>query len=235
LENWNYEIGYIRNNEAQYYTNSDENSYVKDGILVITGRKNHLDKPYTSASLNTRGKHHFTYGRFEIRARIPYSDGCWPAIWTVGNRYSWPIGGEIDLMEFYDRSILANVAWSSDQPYRPIWDSKKIPVQKWMDDNPAWLDEFHIWRMDWDEQFIRLYLDDELLNETNLEETYNQGWKGNTDNPFRFQDASFGQYFILNLALGGNQGGEIDDSAFPVKYEIDYIRAYQKVKEDGTP
>jgi beta-glucanase (GH16 family) len=230
LANWGYESGYVRNNEAQFYSDSEENSAVKDGTLVITARKNHNGYPYTSASLQTSGKHAFMFGRFEIRARIPTSNGCWPAIWTVGNKFDWPVGGEIDIMEFYDHSILANAAWSDNKQWTAVWDSKKMPITNWIEVDPQWTDKYHVWRMDWDYDAINLYLDGELLNTINLNETFNKGWQGNFDNPFRPQGSDFGQFFILNLALGGNNGGTIDDSAFPVEYKIDFIRAYQIIK-----
>jgi beta-glucanase (GH16 family) len=227
---WGYEKGFVRNKEAQYYSDSDGNSEVRDGCLVITARKNHDGHPYTSSSLHTRNRHHFMYGRFEIRAKIPTSPGCWPAIWTVGNKLDWPMGGEIDLMEFYDKSILANAAWSDNKAWTAVWDSKKIPITKWTTKDKSWLEKYHVWRMDWNYNFINLYLDGELLNSINLDETFNRGWQGNTDNPFRNQGSDFGQYFILNLALGGTNGGTIDDRAFPIEYKIDYIRAYQAVE-----
>lgn len=83
-------------------------------------------------------------------------------------------------------------------------------------------DKFHIWRMDWDETAIKIYLDDELLNEILLSETVN-GTIGKGTNPFRMP-----QYLLLNLALGGINGGEIDDKGIPMRYEIDYVRVYQK-------
>jgi beta-glucanase (GH16 family) len=229
-DHWGYEHGFVRNKEAQYYSDSDGNSEVRDGCLVITARKDHDGHPYTSSSLHTRDKHHFMYGRFEIRAQIPTSPGCWPAIWTVGNMHDWPIGGEIDMMEFYDKSILANVAWSDNKAWTAVWDSKKIPITNWTNKDKNWVEKYHVWRMDWDSNFINLYIDGELLNSINLSETFNKGWQGNTDNPFRDQGGDFGQYFILNLALGGTNGGIIDDTAFPIEYKIDYVRAYQAIE-----
>ncbi len=224
---WNYEMGYVRNNEDQYYSNSEENCIIRDGSLVITARKDHDGYPYTSSSINTWGTHYFMYGRFEIRAKIPTSSGCWPAIWTTGSKYDWPIGGEIDIMEFYDQSILANAAWSANQAWTGVWDSQKIPITRWTNVDGEWVDKYHIWRMDWDSEFIKIYMDGELLNTIDLSQTFNEGWQGNRMNPFRYQGSDFGQSFILNLALGGNNGGVIDDSAFPIEYKVDYIRAYQ--------
>ena len=88
--------------------------------------------------------------------------------------------------------------------------------------NSDWASEFHIWRMDWDEEAIRLYLDDELLNEILLKDTYN-GSIGSYKNPFMQP-----QYILLNLAVGGINGGEVEINTYPIRYEIDYVRVYQK-------
>ena len=129
-------------------------------------------------------------------------------------------------MEYYPVNgipqILANAAWGNDKPYNAVWNSKKIPFSHFTDKDPDWADKFHIWRMDWDKDYIRIFLDDELLNEISLDKTIN-GSIGEGSNPFHKP-----QYILLNLALGGDNGGEIDDSVFPMKYEIDYVRVYQK-------
>ena len=117
--------------------------------------------------------------------------------------------------------ILANVAWGDDQRYHAVWNSKRIPYSHFTQRTPDWDQRFHVWRMDWDESAIRLYLDDELLNEVPLSTTVN-GRIGNHANPFHRP-----QYILLNLALGGDNGGTIDDAAFPMRYEIDYVRVYQ--------
>src|SRR5215475_5915024 len=117
---WDYEVGLIRNNEAQYYTRErKENARVEDGMLVIESRKELFKNPdynpaaqgkstrrnresseYTSASITTRGKASWTYGRIEVRAKLPSGRGTWPAIWTLGTntQVSWPGCGEIDIM-----------------------------------------------------------------------------------------------------------------------------------------
>ena len=118
--------------------------------------------------------------------------------------------------------ILANAAWGNDQHFQPVWSSKKIPFTHFTEREPNWAQQFHVWRMDWDEKAIRLYLDDELLNDTPLSTTVN-GSIGQNKNPFQSP-----QYILLNLALGGDCGGTIDDSALPMRYEIDYVRIYEK-------
>lgn len=243
---WNFEEGFKRNRELQWY--QDENAYCRNGFLVIEARqekrKNPVYKPgnphwahsresieVTSSSITTSGKKEFLYGRFEIKARIPVAGGSWPAIWTLGNTMEWPSNGEIDIMEYYRIKgvphILANAAWGTDRRYLAKWDSKTVPFTYFTDKDPDWASKFHIWRMDWDETSIKLYLDDELLNEIPLSETIN-GALGKHANPFKQP-----HYLLLNLAIGGDNGGEPDFNAFPLKYEIDYVRVYQKEKKCG--
>lgn len=244
-KDWTFERGFVRNQELQWY--QAENAYVKDGCLVIEGRKEHHKNPnyeagsndwrknrefieYTSSSLTTRLSQQFLYGRFEVRAKIPVASGSWPAIWLLGNKWEWPQNGEIDMLEYYIKdgqpSILANACWGSTERWKAVWDSVVTPFAHFTDKDPDWADKFHIWRMDWDEDFIRLYLDDELLNEIDLSQTINGGYNGNTENPFSNTIPGFKHYLLLNLALGSN-GGEPDISLFPLRYYIDYVRVYQ--------
>lgn len=238
---WNFEQGFARNEELQWY--QKENAYCKDGLLIIEAKSEKRDNPIyeegsndwrrsrrfiecTSSSITTSGKKEFLYGRFEVRARIPVGKGAWPAIWTLGNAMEWPSCGEIDIMEFYRKSdvphILANACWGTEQRWNAKWQSKAVPFSHFLEKNPDWASEFHIWRMDWDESSIKLYLDDELLNEIFLKDTYN-GSLGNNKNPFMQP-----HYILLNLAVGGINGGATVPGAFPMRYEIDYVRVYQK-------
>lgn len=231
-ESWGFEKGFVRNRELQWY--QEENAICKDGLLVIEARKEDKEKiTYTSSSLKTVGKREFLYGRFEIKARIPTAGGAWPAIWSLGTDMEWPSNGEIDIMEYYRIKgaphILANAAWGTDTRYNAKWASKAIPFSYFTDKDPQWADKFHVWRMDWDETAIKLYLDDELLNEIPLNQTVN-GSLGNHANPFKQP-----HYLLLNLAIGGTNGGEPDVAAFPMRYEIDYIRVYQKKNNKIRP
>lgn len=139
--------------------------------------------------------------------------------------------GEIDMMEYYIKdgvpSILANACWGSTERWKAVWDSVVMPFSHFTEKDPDWADKFHIWRMDWNKDFIRLYLDDELLNEIDLSKTVNGGYGGNHENPFSNTIPGFKHYILLNLALGSN-GGEPDSSQFPLRYLIDYVRVYQK-------
>lgn len=233
--NWTYENGFVRNEELQWY--QTDNAFVENGHLIIEGRRENRPNPnfvegsndwrtsrpeieYTSSCLITRGLHQWRYGRFEIKAKIITEDGLWPAIWTLGIGHEWPVNGEIDIMEFYNGNILANAAWAGKDRWQAIWDDLKKPVSSFKD--PDWDDRFHIWRMDWTEEVIEIYLDDELLNSIPLDKTVNQ--RGSVKNPFRETE----HYLLVNLAIGGKNGGDPSNTAFPSRYEIDYVRVYQK-------
>jgi beta-glucanase (GH16 family) len=231
---WGYEKGFVRNQEAQWY--QPENATVRHGCLVIEARREQVANPrydtgsrdwrrmrefaeYTSSSLTTRGKRKWLYGRFEMRAKIDTRDGLWPAWWTLGSgetRRHWPVCGEIDIMEYYDGVLLANACWAK-RGGQQNWDAVRKPLKELEDDR--WSDKFHVWRMDWTEDSIMLYVDDRLLNTVALTRTLNP----DGSNPFHES-----HYMIVNLAIGGTRGGDPSATEFPARYEIDYIRVYQK-------
>lgn len=239
---WEPESGFVRNHEDQWY--QGENAWQENGCLIIEARCEHRKNPmfnrgdrrdwrterefinYTSASLTTRRSFSFLYGRLEVKAKIPTSSGAWPAIWLLGKDMPWPSCGEIDVMEYYRINgvphILANAAWGNDLQYNATWNSKRIPFSFFTEKDPRWTEKFHIWRMDWTPEAIRIYLDDELLNDIPLSQTIN-GSIGQHTNPFMRP-----QYLLLNLAIGGDNGGPIDDAVMPMRYEIDYVRVYQQ-------
>lgn len=245
---WDAEYGFVRNHEDQWY--QAENAWKEGGCLVIEARREHRDNPLfrpdagnrrlrrpdwrtrrkhieiTSASVTTRKGFSFQYGRLEVRAKIPTAGGSWPAIWLLGKHAPWPSCGEIDVMEYYRIGgvphILANACWGNDIPNHAIWNSQRIPFTHFTDKNSRWEDKFHIWRMDWTPQSIDIFLDAELLNSIPMASIMN-GSIGNYENPFTKP-----MYILLNLAIGGDNGGEIDIDAFPMRYEIDYVRVYQR-------
>jgi len=200
---------------------------------------------YTSACIESRDRFNFRYGRLEVKARIPVAPGAWPAIWTLGNRWGWPACGEVDIMEFYrvppqskeihhqtfnpERTvpiILANACWQGADG-RDAWNSSRVPLSHFTDGDPEWATRFHVWRMDWTPDHIRLYLDDELLNDIPTSQAANGGGRHRDVNPFANDEPGFGQYILLNLAIGAC-GGEPDISAFPMVYEVDYVRVWQQ-------
>jgi len=231
--NWKYENGFVRNEEAQWY--QSDNATVSGGVLIIEARREQKTNPnyqagstdwkrnrqyaeYTSSSLITSGLHSWQFGRFEMRGRIDTRAGMWPAWWTLGVSGEWPSNGEIDIMEFYRGNVLANVACGTSTRYQAKWDSVSKPVSSFND--PMWSSKFHIWRMDWDDTKIDLYLDDALMNTTNLADMLNP----NGMSPFRQAE-----YMILNLAIGGQNGGDPANTTFPARFEVDYVRVFQKM------
>jgi beta-glucanase (GH16 family) len=227
---WNYEVGFVRNNEKQYYTKARlENARVEDGMLVIEGRhekypnaqyvpgsKNwntdRSEADYTSASLTTRGKADWKYGRIEVRAALPHGKGVWPAIWLLGTKKGWPAGGEIDIMEYVGhdpKRIHTTVHFGESRASLKSKGAKKS--------FPGQVNSFHVYAMEWYPDRMDFFFDDEKYFTYNL----NEAGPGE-DNPFRNP-----QYLILNLALGGSWGREIDDSNLPQQFKIDYVRVYQ--------
>lgn len=203
---WSYEIGYKRNHEAQYYTNT--NTSCDGSQCTIQARRN--DSTYTSSSITTYGKCSFGKGYYELRAKIPTAPGVWPAWWALGNNVKskgWPYSGEIDMMEYYRKKLLHNIMNSDGQ-----WASKIDSLP------PGFGNSFHTWGMYIDDVNIYLYMDG------NLELTYQleNAQKGNY-NPFTNQE----MYMIINLALGGDNGGDPGATSYPQDYVIDYVRYYR--------
>lgn len=217
---WNYEVGFIRNNEKQYYTQARmENARVEDGVLVIESRKEKFDKgEYTSASLHTANTATWKYGRVEVRAQLPTGKGMWPAIWMLGKNIKqagWPKCGEIDIMENvgYDPgTIHANIHTEKYNHVKKTNKGDKIKIEKPYAD-------FHIYAIEWFADRIDFFVDNTKYFTFQNEGEGTAGW------PF---DQEF--YLILNAAIGGSWGGQqgIDDSIFPQKYYIDYVRVYQE-------
>ena len=234
---WTFEEGWVRNNELQYYTvGRKENAKIEDGKLVITARKerwpNRFYSPsaptnnfkkgraeasYTSASLHSRGKFEFRYGRLEVKAKIPEGLGTWPAIWMCGSGMRWPKCGEIDVMEavgYRPGRVFATTHWAD------LKTGKHVQKGGFKDAAPA--DGFHLYGIEWDENRIDYFYDGEKY--------HTQDISGLTDrdgfNPFRQP------FFLrLNLAFGGGWGGRmgVDDTVLPARYEIDYMRLYKHV------
>ncbi len=237
--NWNYEYGFVRNQELQWY--QAQNAVCKDGQLIIEGKREKVGNPnyspassdwrnsrefasFTSSCLITKGLQEWTVGGYyEVRARIDVTKGAWPAIWLLGTEGLWPANGEIDMMEFYrindEPYILANVAWATAEKYKAAWDSTTKLYKHFTDKDPDWASKFHVWSMKWDESSIRLYLDGELINDTDLNKTLNPDGR----NPF-VGNQKF--YLLLNLAIGSNGGIPVDEE-LPIRFYVDYVRVYQ--------
>ena len=233
---WEYEEGFVRNNELQYYTRArSDNARVVDGMLVLEARKEAFKNPsydpkskegwkrtralaeYTSASVTTRGKAAWTYGRIEVRAKIPTGRGMWPAIWMLGSDRSqgWPACGEIDIMEnvgFNPEIIHANIHTKKYNHVLGTNKGNRITVARPYAD-------FHKYAIEWFPERIDFFFDDRKYFTYANEGTGPDAW------PF-----DKAQYLILNIAVGGGWGGQqgIDDSIFPQQMYVDYVRIYQK-------
>ena len=219
---WTYEFGYVRNKELQYYTVGDsKNARQEGGNLVIECRKDEGGK-ITSASLITLGKASWKYGRIEVKARIPYGQGSWPAIWMMGTdrpKVGWPKCGEIDIMEnvgFDPNKIYGTVHWP-DEAAAGKHGSKGglvTSLSPWSD--------FHVYALEWSAQKLDFYYDD------NKYFTFKND--GSLSNGFKFDKEC---YLLINFAFGGAWGGQrgVNEDALPLKYLIDYVRFYQKAEK----
>jgi beta-glucanase (GH16 family) len=229
---WTYETGFVRNRELQWY--QPENAWCEKGLLIIEGRRERKKNPrfqpesqnwmtnreyaeYTSASVTTRGIASWRYGRFEMRGRIDTRAGLWPAFWSLGVDRPWPYNGEIDIMEYYAGTLLANLIWAGPVQGRTNSFTRKKPIASFPDRD--WSTKFHVWRMDWDENRIVITVDGEVVNDSDV----NQAANPDGNNGFRQP-----HYIILNLAIGGTVGGDPSATGFPARFEVDYVRIYQK-------
>lgn len=222
---WLYDVGGggWGNAEAQFYTgNRLENARVENGVLIIEARQEpwpnarNPRNDYTSARLVSKGSGDWLYGRIEVRARLPFGRGTWPAIWMLptGDAYgTWPRSGEIDIMEHvgFDMGRIHGSLHSLAHN----WLTETQPTGSLM--LPGVEDNFHVYAMDWTPDGIRFYVDEtEILNAPNP----GTGWE---EWPF---DQPF--HLILNLAVGGFWGGieGIDPEIWPQRMEVDYVRVY---------
>ncbi len=221
---WNYDtIGNSYgwgNNELQHYTfKRKENTWVDDGRLIITTRKEKgFSHAYTSARLTTKGKGDWLYGKIEVRAKLPSGTGTWPAIWMLPteNTYGgWPRSGEIDIMEhvgYNPDSLFFTVHTEAYNHIKGTQKSKAVYM-------PDAEDTFYTYGIEWTEKECVFLVDNKKVYSYSKSKSakYSE-WP--FDNPF---------HLILNVAVGGNWGGVqgVNDSIFPQKMEIDYVRVYQ--------
>jgi beta-glucanase (GH16 family) len=237
---WQYEEGYIRNHEEQYYTKDRlENARVEGGCLVIEGRKEAIPNPhhkpdskganaqavtkYTAASLNTLGKADWLYGRIEVRAKLPQGKGVWPAIWMMGtnvHQIGWPKCGEIDIMEFVGHTadhVYATVHYANTESKHVASGGHLITERPF--------DDFHIYAVEWYPDRMDFFLDQKQYFTFPLKAADLPGGNAFTKP----------HYLMLNLALGGAWGKEIDETIMPQKFMIDYVRVYQQSPAAAQP
>jgi beta-glucanase (GH16 family) len=206
------------NDELQYYAGPRaENAVVRGGRLVITARRESLSSAadwggqrYTSARLMTRGRQDWTYGFFEVSARMPCGRGTWPAIWTLGSGGRWPDDGELDILEHFGRAperVSSAVHVKAGHAGRSVHGSAPLPTA---------CAAFHRYQMHWTRDGVSFGVDGvAYLHFPRME--------GGAD----FWPFDRPQYLLLNLAIGGHLGGAVEDAIFPVAMEVDYVRVYQ--------
>jgi len=197
------------NNEAQYYTDRPENVKVENGFLKITAKRESFSgSAFTSARIKTQNKFSFKYGRVEIRAKLPEGGGTWPALWMLGNNINtvgWPQSGEIDIMEHVGNN-LGKIFGTLHHPGHSggNGDSGSVTVSNVSS-------EFHIYTVDWTPISIKFSVDNQVFftfsNNANL--PFNQNF-----------------FLIINCAMGGNFGGNIDPNFTNSTFEVDYIRIF---------
>ncbi|WP_224491273.1 glycoside hydrolase family 16 protein [Robertkochia flava] len=215
--NWNFALGDgcpdlcgWGNNEQQWYTDAPANIAVENGNLRITAIKEAIQgKEYSSARINTKGKFEFTYGKVEVRAKLPEGGGTWPAIWMLGGDIDtnpWPGAGEIDIMEHVGNN--PNVILGSTHDPNNSGGSARTGSTTIANATS----EFHTYSIEWTEDSIDFLIDDSLFHSVTNDASL----------PF---NKDF--YLLLNIAMGGNLGGAIDVGFTSASMEIDYIRVYQ--------
>ena len=211
---WGYDLGTGSggwgNNELEYYTNRSQNVFVQSGVLnIVALKESYNGSAYTSARLLTKGKYAFTYGRVDIRAKIPGGQGPWPAIWTLGSNIDtspWPGCGEMDIME------------TNGSNSNKIYGTLHYPGHSGANGNGSTIvisnatTAFHIYSLVWSPASINILVDNQVF----------QTVANSSSLPF---NSNF--FLILNVAMGGNFGGSVDPALTSATMQIDYIRVYQ--------
>lgn len=215
---WVYDVGGHGwgNNEHQYYTSGTNNCYIHDNNLIIEAKKEDFaGKSYTSARIKTKDAFEFQYGKVEMRAKLPYGQGIWPAFWMLGadiDQVGWPGCGEIDIMEFVGKDP------------QKIYGTVHGPGYSGADSISSSLDlefeprnGYHIYSIEWTKNKIEWFVDGQKFHTLTTEDT--------SSNPWAFNRKFF---LLFNLAVGGYWPGYPDETTvFPQKYFIDYVRVYQ--------
>ncbi|MBN8210202.1 carbohydrate binding domain-containing protein [Bacillus sp. NTK071] len=225
-DKWNFVQGGggYGNNEWQNYTDREKNARVEDGSLVIEAHKEQFGgNEYTSAKLTTQNKGDWTYGRYEIKAKLPKGQGMWPAIWMMPTDYElysgWPATGEIDIMELLGHdpdTVYGTLHYG--KPWKNTGESYDLPVGDFSDD-------YHTFTLDWEPGEFRWYVDGILYAKQNDWFTKNENEAAAYTYPAPF-DRDF--FLQLNLAVGGNWPGYPDDSTtFPNQMLVDYVKVYE--------
>lgn len=207
------------NEELQNYTSSSSNSFIDEGKLIIEARETSPGK-YSSARIITRDKFEFTFGRVDIRAKVPTAQGVWPALWMLGgnfNEVGWPACGEIDIMELVGFAPSTVHGTAHYGPQGQSYSHNKGEHYT-LAGGEKYSEKFHVFSIVWEEDRIKWYMDDQQFFTL---------WKGDIGSDiWRFNHEFF---LILNVAVGGQWPGNPDaTTTFPQQMVIDYIRVFQK-------
>jgi beta-glucanase (GH16 family) len=198
------------NAELQSYTNRPQNIKIENGILTIKALKeNYQGAAYTSARIKTKGKFAFTYGKIEVRAKVPEGLGTWPAIWLLGNNIDevgWPACGEMDVME-HKGNALNRIYGTLHYPQRHGGN----PDGNYIETKTA-SSQFHVYAIEWSKDLIKIKMDDLVIHQAvNKKEI-----------PFHHDF-----FILLNLAMGGHFGGNVNPDFKHDDFEVDYVRVFQ--------
>ncbi len=223
-EKWTYDIGAggWGNAELQYYTDTTDNAYIENGHLVIKAVEQvDASQRYTSARVVSRQGGDWTYGRFEIRARLPAGQGIWPAIWMLPTDevYGiWPASGEIDIMEFIGKE--PNTIYGTLHYGAPL--ESEGAFYELPGENP-FSNQFHVYALEWEPEEMRWYVDDVLYQ--TIDTWFTSGLEDGFPAPF---DQRF--HLLMNIAVGGVWPGPPDETTeFPQFMYVDYVRVYQSM------
>ena len=240
-DKWNVETippnnGSWWNGELQFYTDKADNIRVEEGLLKITAKyESYEGKNYTSARINTQDKFEFTYGRVEMRAKLPNWEGMWPAFWLLGaniDEIGWPNCGELDILEHgdyvkdstsNDPGLISSAVHYGPQDYSR--QTTNVPGKIFFDTGQERFirsekiiekpfEEYHTYSMQWAPDKIQFFIDDEMHFEFPMQSQHSP-----FDKPF---------FLLLNLAVGGHwTDGYVASGFTEATYEIDYVRVYQ--------
>lgn len=223
---WRFETGNRNgwgNHELEFYTDRPENTYVRDGLLHIVARKESFHGfAYTSARIKTQGLFARKYGRFEFRARVPEGQGYWPALWLMPENSiygRWPDCGEVDVME--TKGSNPGVVQGSIHYARPNGGHlQSTALYTFSKNNGA--TNFHTYVIEWTTNQIQWFVDGTLYETQTNWSTAKAPYPAPFNQPF---------YIIMNLAVGGEYGGNPDDTTvFPGELQVDYVRVYDETR-----
>lgn len=226
---WNYEEGFIRNKEDQYYTKKNDNVRVENGMLIIEARVSKVDNGQyipdsidwrknrklgyiTSGSINTKNKVNFSYGRIDIRAKLPEGVGAWPAVWLLGSNIDavgYPKCGEIDILEYYGKNpdfLTSNIHFVKEGEKNSNLIKLNVPDIK---------SDFHLYSFERDETKLTFYYDGKKYSEIMMNKVAGD-----------FSPFDKDMFILINFAYGGESGGEVNFNKLPQKLYVDFIRYY---------